>query len=196
MRKHILMTLFLLLLFGAGGCILSLHSPFRPEDLQFDSALVGKWLGQDMVWTFTALDKKNGRHILKTELREQPPGEFNASLGVINSRQFLEILPTRPDAIHVKTFLGGHFVPMRSFWKVTLAGDALTLTPLSWEWLEEMRKQGKITLAQAETADGLCFLTATTEELRQFLVEFGGDNGAFPVEGAEKGMQFVRAAKP
>lgn len=196
MRKNILMALFLLLLVGAGGCILSLHSLFKPEDLQYESALVGKWLAQDMVWTFTALDEQSGRYTLNTQLQEQPPGEFSASFGVINSRQFLEIMPTRPEAIHTKTFLGGHFVTLRSFWRVTLAGDDLTLTPLSGKWLEEMLKQSKISIAQAKTDNGLCFLTATTEEIRQFLSEFGGDNGAFPVEGAEKGLQFVRAAKP
>jgi hypothetical protein len=159
----------------------------------FDEHLVGTWTTQDAaIWDIKPFDKNTGRYTLNTTMKDQPPGEFYAYLGKIGDARFLELVPKRPDAVHAKTFVGGHFAPLRSFWKVALAGDALTLTSMSTQWLETMLKQNKISIGYEKPEGGMLFLTASTKELQEFVAKYSDDPGAFPSKGDEKGLMFSR----
>lgn len=195
MPKFSNFLLALVILF-AGSCILTLHSLFTAQDLVFEPKLTGQWTAPDTSWHFRAYDKKTGRYELAIVQQDQPAEQFLAQLGEIKGLRFLEILPARPAKNQSQSFSGGHFISLRSFWKVTLNEDHLILTPLASNWLEEMLKQGKTAIAYAKTDDGRCFLTASTQELQQFIAQYGSDTGAFPIEGSAKGLEFNRAAKP
>jgi hypothetical protein len=192
MRKSIQVFLATTLLL-CGGCTLTIHSLFTPKNLVFDEGLVGNWTTEGSSWDLKPFDKNTGRYMLTTTMKDQPPGQFYAYLGEINHVRFLELLPKRPDAIHPKTFYGGHFVPLRSFWKVTLSADKLTLTPLSSRWLESIIKQGKLNIKYEKPEDGLLFLTASTQELQDLVTKYADDPGAFPSTGDEKGLVFGRS---
>lgn len=194
MRKLTSM-LFITAFMLCGGCTLTLHTLFTPKDLVFDQDLVGSWTTQGNTWDVTPFDKNTGRYMLTTTMKNQPPGQFYAYHGKINGVRFLELLPKRPDAIHPKTFFGGHFVGLRSFWKVTLSGDNLTLTPLSSRWLESMLKQKKLSIKHEKSEDGLLFLTASTQELQDLVTKYANDPGAFPSTGDEKGLVFTGSKK-
>jgi hypothetical protein len=63
--------------------------------------------------------------------------------------------------------------------RVRLDGDSLHLADLSEDWFREAVDQGKVDIG-FERVDGSLVLTASTKELRAFLLEFAGDEGAFP----------------
>jgi len=178
-----------------GGCTLTLHSLFTSKDVAYDSAMEGIWQNAEATWTIKPFDKQNGRYSLQATLKNQPPADFYATLGTIGTNRFLELTATRPNAIHPKTFFGGHFVRLHSFWKVALSGDSLTLTSMSTQWLEQMLKQNKINLKYEKpdnAEDGVLFLTASTPELQSFVAKYADDPGAFPSTGDEKGITFAR----
>jgi len=68
----------------------------------------------------------------------------------------------------------GHWV-----FRVWLDGDALRLADLDEDWFKEAVNQGKIEVGHDEVSDTLV-LTASTPDLRAFLQEYAGDEGAFP----------------
>lgn len=185
----------LLLLAGlalASGCVLTLNSLFTSKDVTYDPALVGVWQATDATWTFKPFDQKGGRYQLQTVMKDQPTQRWYATLGVIGTNRFLELLPQRPSEIHPKTFYGGHYIELRSFWKVTLAGDALTLTSMSTQWLDAMLKQNKVSVKYERRDGGTLFLTASTQELQDFVAQYADDPGAFPSKGDEQGITFMR----
>jgi hypothetical protein len=187
---------FLAALSLCSGCTPTLHSLFTRENLVFDEQLIAKWTTTDAaVWEIRPLDKQSGRYSLVATMKNQPPAQFSASLGEVNKVRFLELTPKRPDTIHAKTFYGGHFLSLRTFWKVSLADSKLTLTPLSSTWVESMVKQDKLKIKFEKPEGGMLFLTASTEELQQFVTKYANDPGAFPVKGDEKGLQFTRTTK-
>jgi hypothetical protein len=191
MRKCIRGAL-LAIAFAAGGCVPTLNSLFTSKDVTYDPALEGTWQNAEATWTIQPFDAKGGRYRLRTEMKDQPPSEWYATLGTIGTNRFLELLPQRPNEIHPKTFYGGHFVQLRSFWKVALAGDTLTLTSMSTQWLETMLKQNKVTIKYEKPEGGMLFLTASTQELQDFVVKYSDDPGAFQSKGGEKGITFSR----
>ena len=184
--------LLLAVVVAAGGCVPTLNPLFTSKDVAYDPMLEGIWQDAEATWTIRPFDAKGGRYQLRTEMKDQPPGEWYATLGILGTNRFLELLPQRPNEIHPKTFYGGHFVPLRSFWKVSLAGDTLTLTSMSTRWLEAMLKQNKVSINYAKPEGGMLFLTATTPELQEFVAAYADDPGAFPATGDEKGIVFSR----
>ena len=177
---------------ASGGCVPTLNSLFTGKDVAYDPALEGKWQNAEATWTIQPYDARGGRYRLRTEMKDQPPAEWDATLGNIGTNRFLELLPRRPNEIHQKTFYGGHFIRLRSFWKVALDGDTLTLTSMSSQWLEAMLKQNKVTIKHEKPEGGILFLTASTQELQDFVAKYADDPGAFPSKGEEKGITFSK----
>ena len=176
----------------AAGCVPTLNSLFTSKDVAYDSKLEGAWQNAEATWTLKQFDAMGGRYRLRTEMKDQPSAEWYATLGNIGTNRFLELLPQRPTEIHQKSFYGGHFIQLRSFWKVGLDGDNLTLTSMSTQWLEVMLKQNKVSIKHEKPEGGMLFLTASTQELQDFVAKYADDPGAFPARGDEKGIVFVR----
>lgn len=107
-------------------------------------------------------------------------------------QRFFDLLPKWPDAVHPKTFFGGHFVALHSFWRVELNGETLTVTAMSTTWLDTMIKQKKTDIRFEKPESGLLFLTATTLELQEFVTRYADDAGAFPSRGEERGLALTR----
>lgn len=176
----------------SGGCVPTLNSLFTSKDVTYDPALEGIWQNAEAAWTIKPFDAKGGRYRLHTEMKDQPSAEWYVTLGIIGTNRFLELLPQRPNEIHPKSFYGGHFIQLRSFWKVSLEGNNLTLTSMSSQWMDTMLKQNKLAIKHERPEGGMLFLTASTPELQEFVAAFANDPGAFPTKGDEKGIAFVR----
>jgi hypothetical protein len=163
-----------------GGCVLSLHPLFTGEDRIFEPTLNGVWQDKEGKGTFTLRWFADGKfYFLQTELKDQPKGDFNAVLGTAGKYRFLEIVPRRPDNIHAKSFYGGHFIQAFSFWKVTLETNLLTLTPLNYQWVEAMDKAKTLEIKHEQQDGGFIILTASTDELKAFVLKYADDKSAF-----------------
>ena len=127
---------------------------------------------------------------LTTEIKDQPatPGDFNAILGTIGKHRFLNIVPKRPNNVSAKSFYGGHFIQTFSFWKVDLIGDKLKLVPLNYQWVEAMVKAKKLDVKYEQQDGGFITLTASTEELKAFVLKYADDPYAF-----SGGFEFERS---
>jgi hypothetical protein len=68
------------------------------------------------------------------EINNQPASEWTATLGKIGPNRFFEIQPQRSKEKKEDSLTRSHLVRLRSFWKVSLDGDTLTLTSLSLQW--------------------------------------------------------------
>jgi hypothetical protein len=175
-------NIVLMVLLGVvlSGCVLSLHPLFTGGDRIHEPALDGVWQAKDGKGTFTLRWFRDGKsYLLQTELEDQPKGDFNAALGAIGKDRFLEIVPRRPNNIHAKSFYGGHFIQAFSFWKVALEKDTLTLTPLNYQWIEAMDKAKKLDIKHEQQEGGFIMLTASTEELKAFVLKYADDKSAF-----------------
>ena len=184
-RKTFLFFLFLLCA-ALSGCVLSLQPLFTDKEQIYDPALDGVWQIKDSGRTYT--DKggiftlrwfPDGKfYFLKTELKDQPNGGFNAVLGIVGTNRFLQLAPQPPKEIHPKSFYGGHFIQAYSFWKVQLEKDTLSLSSLDYEWIERMDKEKKLDLKH-EKRGKFIILTASTDELKTFVSKYADDKSAF-----------------
>lgn len=72
-----------------------------------------------------------------------------------------------------------HLIQAHWVFRVRLDGSSLRLADLSEDWFKEAVDQGRVRVG-FDRVDDTLVLTASTEELQAFLLEFAGDKLAFP----------------
>lgn len=172
------------------SCVRSLHPLFDKEDLVYEPALVGTWAEKDRknTWTFT----KSGDKAYSLVYYEQEHGsprmeskgesaEFTAHLGRLGKFTFLDLFPEERDEYGNtrNTLYNLHILPAHTIWRVWLEGQVLRLALLDNGWLKEMIEQKKVQIAHEEI-DGAIVLTASTQQLQEFVLQHAEDADAFP----------------
>jgi len=185
------------------SCVVSLLPLFDDGYLVSEPSLLGTWKVADGAdtWTF---EKADGIEYLLTQRQaeydlEKGPGEgtpskkvpgdtvrFRARLGRLGAGLFLDLIPTEQGNPEVRNDLyNAHMVPGHTLARVGLEKDALRIVFLDEEWLTEAIKDGRIALPCVETK-GWLVLTAPTSGLQTFILKYGEDKKAFPLQSAEE----------
>jgi hypothetical protein len=185
------------------SCVVSLLPLFDDGYLVSEPGLLGTWKVADDAdtWTFEQAD---GIEYLLTQRQaefdleksfgpETPsrkvPGDtvrFRARLGRLGAGLFLDLIPAEKDnpVIHNDLY-NAHMIPGHTLARVSLDKDSLRIVFLDEDWLIEAIKDGRIALTRVET-EGFLVLTAPTSGLQAFILKYGGDKKAFPLQSAEE----------
>ena len=185
------------------SCVVSLLPLFDDGYLVSASGLLGIWKAADGAdtWTF---EKADGMEYLLTQRQaeydlegsagpETPstkvPGDtvrLRARLGRLGAGLFLDLVPANKGVPAVRNDLyNAHMVPGHTLARVWLEKDSLRIVFLDEDWLTEAIKDGRIALTHVETG-GFLVLTAPTSGLQAFILKFGEDKRAFPLQSAEE----------
>jgi hypothetical protein len=70
-------------------------------------------------------------------------------------------------------------LPVHLVFKVSLAADALTVATLNYDWFYAMAKSGNASVGVTIDGRQNAVLTASTEDLRTWLLAHAGDEGIF-----------------
>jgi hypothetical protein len=184
------------------SCVVSLLPLFDDGYLVSEPGLLGTWKVADDAdtWTF---EKAEGMEYLLTQSQaeydseesagsETPskkvPGDtarFRARLGRLGAGLFLDLIPTEQGNPEVRNDLyNAHMVPGHTLARVWLDKDSLRIVFLDEDWLTDAVKDGRIAVTHVE-AKGWLVLTAPTSGLQTFILKYGGDRRAFPLQSAE-----------
>jgi hypothetical protein len=181
------------------SCVVSLLPLFDDGYLVSDPGLLGAWRAAVSAdtWTF---EKAEGMEYLLTQrqveydLEESPeskkvPGDtvrFRARLGRLGAGLFLDLIPAEEGNPVVRNDLyKAHMIPGHTLARVWLEKDSLRIVFLDEDWLTAAVKDGRVALTHVE-AKGWLVLTAPTSGLQTFILKYGDDKKAFPLQGAEE----------
>ena len=157
------------------GCVPSIHPLYTEKDLVFDRALLGVWVsgegdGDKTTWTFTK-SGKNAYSMVSADDGE--PARFEAKLVRLGDQLYLDILPV--EAPVENDFYRSLLIRAHAFAKIRIDKETLSVALMDPDWL---KKQGSA-LAQQGLADGGVLLTASTQELQEFILKHGSDPALF-----------------
>lgn len=159
------------------GCVPSLHPLYTEKDLVLEPALVGVWVGGErdsQTWRF---EKSKGKSYTVTHsTKNEEPAKFEGHLVRLNNVLFMDLLPEKLD--RGNDFYKLHFVRSHTFVRVSFENETLMLHGLSPEWLKKRIGEGKVSIRHEEAEGGLV-LTASTEELQEFVRMYANDPDAF-----------------
>lgn len=193
MKKITLTTAFALLLIFLSSCLTTLHPIFTEKDLVFKPELLGKWK-----------TKKNGEStgsIEITALRDdhsiELPGNISALknkgylitdlsseqhiafLAQIGKHLYFDYYPVlTEEEMKGDEFYFSHFTKMHTPYRVEIKNGEFELSQLESGYLKKLIEEKKIRIRHEVKSDGELLITASTEELQQYILKYGDDPGA------------------
>lgn len=174
-----LLTFFLL------GCLPSLHPLYTDDTLIFDEQLVGKWHGDDNIWTFSKSGEKE--YELKISDMEGKEVLLQVHLVEIGSHRYLDLFPYREN----REELFPYWIPVHTFMKVELSDPNLQF---QWVVLGELIEEYPNLLKHEiipeenrvhdEYGDYPFLITARSEDIQRVILQYpeqitedSGDSG-------------------
>ena len=185
------------------SCVVSLLPLFDDGYLVSEPGLLGTWKVADSAdaWIF---EKAEGMEYLLTQRQAEydmkkdvglettsmkAPGDtvrLRARLGRLGAGLFLDLIPAEKDNPLVRNDLyNAHMIPGHTLARVWLDKASLRIVFLEEDWLTEAVKDGHIALDHVE-AKGWLVLTAPTSGLQAFILKYGEEKQAFPLQSAKE----------
>lgn len=206
MKRKIFLAILLFSTLISSCLIKSFNPFFHKDDVVFEHGLLGNWVDQDSsFWTFTEnpvsknIFKNNNdypHYILNYNENGGKTSQFLTTLFKLDDDLYLDFFPNL-DIISEYELLAVHTLPVHSLAKIEFepSGDIL----IRWfneEWIVELIQQQKTRikheLIKYDSEEGTLVLTATTDELQEFIRKFGNDPNAFDCEDKFAGDAFCR----
>jgi hypothetical protein len=170
------------------GCIVkSLHPFYAKTDLIYKKDLINTWQDQDgNKWRISRVDEQPQAYEM-TFTAENKTATFLAHLFELGGNTFLDFRPLASDG-SANDLFEMHLLPSHSVAKVTrLSNEAVEIKWFNEEWLHKLFSQNRIKISHevimeensGKDEDKTYVLTASTEELRKFLIKYGNDESAF-----------------
>lgn len=182
--------LFYLLAFLLGGCIpvMSLHPLYTKEKVVFDERLLGSWVddSDESIWQFNHYDKEEKAYELFLRDKEGKKGSFIAHLVNLENELFLDAYPSErlweslePNETYVYNSI--FLLPLHTFMKIDQIEPTLQIRIMSTDGIKDMLEADPNLIRHEilKERDSQIVLTASTEELQQFMIEHVNDEGLF-----------------
>jgi hypothetical protein len=176
MKTKLKVITFYLLAVVLGGCIpvLSVHPLFSENELIFDPNLLGLWKAADsnQTWQFSRMEDPNVYELVITE-KDGKQGTFLAGLGKLEGNLFLVIYPKEPQSMEQESgFYKQHILSLFSSMRVEQTDPNLKIAMMDYDKVNKIIKADPNILSY-EIPDSKLILTAETEELQNFVIEYG-----------------------
>lgn len=183
MKTKLTIIAFYLLAVVLGGCappVQSVYPLFSEDELIFDSNLVGLWKDTDSNLTgqLSRIEDQNSCKINAYKLviteNDGNQGLFLAGLGELQGNLFLEIYP---DTSHTydsreSNYHKQHLLSMYSFMRIEQIDPNLKIILMDYDKVKKVIEADPNVLKH-EFANDKLILTASTEELQRFVIEYG-----------------------
>lgn len=199
MNKIILTTAIASLLIFLSSCLTTLHPIFTEKDLVYDPKLIGTWKtenqdkkGQVVITNLSnessvelpgniSSIKRKGYFIRY----ENGPGEtskrYIAFLARIGKHLYFDYYPAiKKEDEKIDEFFGAHLVKMHTSYRVEFLNDgSFELSQLDESYVTRLIDEKKIRISYETDADDNTIITASTQELQQYLLKYGDEPSAY-----------------
>jgi hypothetical protein len=183
MKTKLKVITFYLLAVVLGSCappVQSVYPLFSENELIFDSNLLGLWKATDSNQTgqFSQIEDQNACKINAYKLiiteNDENQGLFFAGLGELQGNLFLEIYPdtSQMSDSQESNFHKQHLLGMYSFMRVAQIDPNLEIALMDYDKVNKIIEADP-NILKHEFANDKLILTAETEELQEFVVEYG-----------------------
>jgi hypothetical protein len=203
-RKIIFSILFFSLFFSS--CLIKSFNPFfHKEDVVFDDQLLGRWVDQDdNLWSFEKYkieniqenEKKHPFYILNYREEDGGISRLLTTLFKLDDEYYLDFFPDL-ETISDRELLAIHTLPVHSLAKLGFTEDGqVSIRWFNEEWLSELVEKNKTQIKHEviryDSDEGTIVLSASTDELQQFIRKHSNDPAAFDCEDQFSGDTFCR----
>lgn len=186
-----LLPIGLLLLLSACEPEPSLYPLYTEKDAVVEDALVGTWVTSEVTrgtvnagLTFTF--EKSGENAYQLTAPNDQGTDIRSRVHLVRLGKFsfLDLYPAELTPDEKKQNKAPEPFPqigVHSFGRIWIEKDSVRIAMLDDEWFKKMAKEKKLTVSY-ESPDGTPILTAPTEVLQKFALQYAEDTKAFSFE--------------
>ena len=191
MKRTIIVTALLLCTMTFSSCLFTLHPLFTAKDLTFDPRLAGSWKidKEGSIATFErgtpatfsklpeAIQQLAHKAYSVTVRNNEGVTEqmYYAFLLRIGANLYLDYFPAEtPRQQLYDSFYKQHFTPLHSMYKVRFNSDhSFDVCQFDKDYLDGLINKKQVRIHHETRYDGATLVTASTEELQQYVLKYG-----------------------
>jgi hypothetical protein len=204
----ILAISFLIILLSS--CLKTLHPIFTVKDIIYEPKLIGTWkTGNEQSKSLSVATESGSARI--TNLAEESSLElpekisaikqkgyfisyqdkdgtttqqYIAFLARIGKHLYFDYFPAEKKADKIgDEFFTSHFIKMHTSYRVEISEDgSFELSRLDESYLTKLIDEKKLRISHEKDASGNIVITASTDELQQYIIKYGDEPGAYRSE--------------
>jgi len=199
MKKVSIILGFAFLIIFLSGCLTTLHPIFTEKDLAYDPKLIGTWKtenqdnkGQVVITNLASESsvelpgnissiKQKGYFISYQNGPGETSKRYIAFLARIGKHLYFDYYPAdRKEDEKIDEFFGAHLVKMHTSYRVEILNDgSFELIQLDESYVTKLIDEKKIRISHETDADDNTVITASTQELQQYLLKYGDEPSAY-----------------
>jgi len=199
MKKVSIILGFTFLIIFLSGCLTTLHPIFTEKDLAYDPKLIGTWKtenqdnkGQVVITNLASESsvelpgnissiKQKGYFISYQNGPGETSKRYIAFLARIGKHLYFDYYPAdRKEDEKIDEFFGAHLVKMHTSYRVEILNDgSFELSQLDESYVTKLIDEKKIRISHETDADDNTVITASTQELQQYLLKYGDEPSAY-----------------
>lgn len=169
------------------ACLPTIHPLYRAKDLIRFIQVETDWqLEEDaksFVWSFIpnpgAGEDDDYKNLYQITIRSVTDTiEYAGGFIQLGEETYLDMY--LPNFETQKPFAKNHLYPVHSIWKVELDENTLLIFPFNSKWMRDLIENNQVRIKHEKTEQGL-LITASTDELQQFVKKYGTDSRAFDI---------------
>jgi len=202
MKKVSIILAFTFLAIFLSSCLRTLHPIFTSKDILYESKLLGTWKTENQGTNgFTIISnlsadntielpekisaiKQKGYLISYQDEDGKATEQYIAFLARIGKHLYFDYFPAeKKDNKTVDEFFTSHFVKMHTSYRVNISKDgSFELSQLDESYVTKLINEKKIRISHEKDANGNIVITASTDELQQYIKKYGDEPGAYRSE--------------
>jgi hypothetical protein len=197
MKKIILLAGLFFILLLLNSCLTTLHPIFTEKDLVADTRLIGKW--EKTKDGSMAIYRQAGANDLKglsTELQRNankiyileendPQGNlksiYYAFLVKLGKYYYMDYYPTSTnEKKSADDFFAAHYIPMHNIYRIKFSSNrSFEIQRFDAGYMEKLIRNRQVRIKHEVMEDGDFVITASTEELQQYLIKYSDTPEAY-----------------
>src|SRR5687767_4900171 len=199
MKKTTLILAFSFLAIFLSSCLRTLHPIFTTKDIVYEPKLIGTWKTDNQgtkglaVITNLAADnsielpekisaiKQKGYLVAYQDEDGNTTAQYIAFLARIGKHLYFDYYPAeKKDNESGDEFFMWHFVKMHTSFRVDISTTGnFELSQLDDSYVIRLIEEKKIRISHEKRADDDMVITASTDELQQYIIKYGDEPGAY-----------------
>lgn len=207
MKKVSFFLAFAILVIFLSGCLKTLHPIFTIKDIVYEPILLGTWMtseqgikgpdvltekGQAIITNLGADNtielpekiaaiKHKGYLVSYRDNEGNTTEQYIAFLARIGKHLYFDYFPADKKGNETgDEFFTSHFLKMHTSYRVEISKDgSFELSQLDASYVTKLIEEKKIRISHEKDANGNIVITASTDELQQYIIKYGDEPGAY-----------------
>ena len=199
MKKLSFLLAFTFLVIVLSSCLRTLHPIFTIKDIVYESKLLGTWKTDNqgtngiVIISNLAADntialpekiaaiKQKGYLVSYQDEDGKATEQYIGFLARIGKHLYFDYYPVeKKENKTFDEFFTSHFVKMHTSYRVEISKDGgFELSQLDESYVTKLINEKKIRINHEKDANGNIVITASTDELQQYIIKYGDEPGAY-----------------